>query len=60
MNPFVFNACILIGWLMVLVGSCMASISIGLFFSGLLMVVLVLIVAHVAGVFAPRRGGDDS
>jgi len=60
MNPLVFNVCILLGWVLVLAGGCMLSVPLAFIASGLLMLVLVLVVARAAGVFAPRRAkGDD-
>ncbi|SDR47158.1 hypothetical protein [Paraburkholderia tuberum] len=61
MNPLVFNICILLGWLMVLVGGCMLSAPIGLIVSGVLMLALVFVVARSVGVMLPgaRREGDS-
>lgn len=61
MNPLVFNACILLGWLMVLVGGCMLSVPGGLVGGGALMLALVFVVARAVGVLIPRsrREGDD-
>lgn len=59
MNARVFNTCLLLGWLMVLAGSCMACLWVGLIASGALLLVLTLYGARIAGVYSakPRSEG---
>lgn len=56
MNVHVFNATLLVGWLLVLAGGIVLNVGAGLLGAGLLLIVLVFAVARVAGgVFVPRK-----
>lgn len=52
MNIQLFNASLLIGWLLVLVGGLLLSPGWGLAGSGLLLIGLVLVVSRIAGIYA--------
>ncbi|MER2537648.1 MAG: hypothetical protein ABTQ26_00250 [Azonexus sp.] len=52
MNIKIFNACLLIGWLLVLAGGLLINPGPGLIGAGLLLVILVLIVSRLAGIYA--------
>ena len=54
MNSRVFNACLLIGWLMAVAGGCMANIAYGLIGGGLLLLILCAFVARIAGIYVPK------
>ncbi len=61
MNITIFNCSMLAGWLLFLVGSVAYSPALGLAAAGVLLVLLVLVAAHLAGglyVPAARRGGE--
>lgn len=59
MDIRVFNACLLIGWLLVLVGGVLIHPGAGLLTAGLLMLVLVFVTARQAGgIYAPARDGE--
>lgn len=55
MNATLFNACLLIGWLLALVGGCLLEPWVGLVFGGLLLLVLVFKVASMAGIYVPPK-----
>ena len=55
MNLLVFNACMLLGWLMVLIGACLASLPYGLVASGLLLLALTVLGVRVAGIAIQRN-----
>ncbi len=57
MNARLFNICILLGWLLVVGGTCMRSLSIGLIVGGALMLVIVAAVSWLAGVYVPKGEG---
>ena len=52
MNIKIFNACLLLGWLLVLAGGVWLEPGLGLAAAGLLLIVLVLIVSQMAGIYA--------
>jgi len=58
MNAHLFNACLLVGWLLVLAGGCMLNVGAGLVGGGLLLLALVFVVARVAGVYVPKKDAD--
>lgn len=58
MNAHLFNACLLIGWLLVLAGGCLVHVGYGLVFAGLLLLVVVLFVSRMAGVYLPGGKPD--
>ena len=49
MSANVFNLCIAAGWLLVLAGGCWLNPAAGLVGAGLLLIVLVLLAARIAG-----------
>ncbi len=56
MNAYLFNACIAIGWLMISAGAFMLNRAAGLITGGTLMLVLVLVLARMAGLYMPKKG----
>ena len=60
MNPRIFNVCLLIGWLLVLVGGIIVHPGWGLAIAGALLIVLPLAAAYLAGWEQPKaRAGDE-
>lgn len=59
MNAYIFNACLLLGWLLVLAGGCLFNVAAGLVGAGLLLLVLVVLVARHAGVYVPKKREAD-
>lgn len=55
MTATVFNSCLLLGWLLVLVGGVWLNPAVGLVTAGLLLLGLTLYISRLAGVFVPRR-----
>lgn len=55
MNVHVFNATLLIGWLLVLIGGVVLNVGAGLLGAGLLLIALAFAVARIAGVFVPKK-----
>lgn len=55
MNLLVFNASLLVGWALVLVGGCMLNLGAGLIGGGVLLLLIVLLCARMGGVYAPRK-----
>jgi hypothetical protein len=55
MNPQIFNVCVLIGWLMVVLGIALVSIPLALLFGGLLMLGCTFGMAWFFGVVKPKR-----
>ena len=53
MSLRIFNAALLIGWLMTLVGGLLYDIALGLVGGGLLLLVLTACVVRLGGVFVP-------
>ncbi len=53
MNVHVLNISLLIGWLMAVVGACMASLAFGLVFGGLLLIALCAFSVKFAGIYIP-------
>ncbi|HUX23216.1 MAG TPA: hypothetical protein VMV87_01240 [Burkholderiales bacterium] len=54
MNALVFNACLLIGWLMALAGGCLVNPAYGLLGGGLLLLLLTILMARMGGIYQPR------
>lgn len=54
MNAIIFNASLLIGWLMVLVGACLRDLAAGLVAGGLLLLVIVALVVRIGGVYMSK------
>lgn len=54
MNIKIFNACLLVGWLLVLAGGIWLDPGLGLIAAGLLLIVLVLVVSHMAGIYSEQ------
>jgi len=52
MNVIVFNACLLIGWLLVSAGACLWSWHWGLMIAGLLLLALTILLARLGGLHA--------
>ena len=60
MNLHHFNAAILVGWLMVLAGGMWINPGAGLVAAGLLLLVLTLFAARIAGgLYEPPSRGDE-
>ena len=55
MNATLFNACLLIGWLLAVAGGCLINVGWGLACGGLLLIGLVFAVARIAGIYAPDK-----
>jgi hypothetical protein len=55
MNALVFNLCMLIGWLMVLVGGYMVSPAWGILGAGAVLIAFTFVWALLAGVQNPSR-----
>ena len=55
MNVSVYNAALLIGWLLVTLGGLLISPGAGLIGGGLLLLALVFAVARLAGVYQPTE-----
>lgn len=49
MQVYVFNACLLIGWALVILGGAMLNLGAGLVGGGLLLIVLALVATRMAG-----------
>ena len=57
MSARAFNACLLVGWLLVLVGGVIINTGTGLAIAGLLLIGLALLSARIAGgVYMPPEG----
>lgn len=54
MNARIFNAALLIGWLMAVAGGCLANIPYGLIGGGLLLLILTLLTARMGGIYTPK------
>jgi hypothetical protein len=59
MNVRLFNACMLAGWLLVMIGGCLVHLGGGLVFGGMLLLAVAFIVARVAGIYVPARRDDE-
>jgi hypothetical protein len=59
MNVNVFNAMLLAGWLLVLVGGVLLNVGAGLAVGGLLLIVLTIFVSRVAGIFVPGKAEKE-
>ena len=58
MSLFVFNTCLLLGWLLVLIGGLLIHPGAGLVFAGLLLLGLVFLAVRTAGgVYAKTTDG---
>lgn len=60
MNPRVFNVCLLLGWLLVLVGGIIVHPGWGLAIAGALLIVLTLAAAYLAGWEQPKPADDKA
>lgn len=58
MNVKIFNACLLVGWLLVLVGGIIVHPGFGMAFAGLLLIALAIFDVRIAGLHVPRPGKD--
>lgn len=59
MNVRVFNLCLFMGWLLVLVGGVIVHPGWGLAIAGTLLIFLTLSGAYLGGLFAPKSATDD-
>lgn len=59
MNVRVFNLCLFMGWLLVLVGGVVVHPGWGLAIAGALLIFLTLAGAYLGGLFAPKDPVDD-
>ena len=50
----VFNNCIIAGWLLTTIGGIALNVGAGLIGSGLLLIALTGVMAHLAGIYAPK------
>ena len=49
MHVYVFNVCLLVGWLLALVGGVMVNAGVGLACAGVLLIALTFVAVRVAG-----------
>lgn len=54
MNAYLFNGCLAVGWLLVLVGGCLINLATGLLLAGGLLLALTLAMARLGGIYLPR------
>ena len=54
MNIKIFNACLLVGWLMVTIGGCILNIGAGLCAGGALLIGLTLAMVKIGGLFVAK------
>lgn len=59
MNPRVFNICLLVGWLLVLVGGILIHPGWGIAIAGAVLIVLTLAAAYLAGWEQPKSARDQ-
>lgn len=59
MNAYIFNICLLLGWLLVLAGGVLLNLGGGLIFAGLLLLLIVLVVTRMVGIYVPNREQKD-
>lgn len=60
MHVHVFNACLLLGWVLVLAGGVMLNVGAGVAVAGLLLIVLVFVAMRVAGgLYVPQKAEED-
>jgi hypothetical protein len=57
-NINIFNACLLVGWIMVTAGAMIISIGAGLCAGGALLIGLTLVTARIGGLFIPKKGEE--
>lgn len=60
MNAYIFNICLLTGWLLALAGGALLNLGAGLIFAGLLLLAIVLVVTRMVGIYVPNREKKDS
>lgn len=60
MNILVFNLCLLLGWLLVLVGGILIHPGWGLAVAGAVLLFLTFAGAYFAGLFAPKQSQPDN
>lgn len=58
MDLRIFNAAMLVGWLLVLAGGVLINPGIGILCAGLLLIVLALLVSRIGGLYAKTEGED--
>ena len=54
-----FNIAILIGWVLVLLGGCLIDLAAGLAGAGLLLILLTIYLARMAGVYRPAKAETE-
>ena len=55
MNVYVYNAALVVGWLLVLVGAMLVHGAAGLMVGGFLLLILVFVTVRLGGLYAPER-----
>lgn len=61
MNLRIFNASLLIGWLLVLAGGVIVNVGWGLAIGGGVLLLLALLSAYIAGIYEPKaKPGPES
>lgn len=59
MSLTTFNASLLVGWLLILVGGVTYNLSAGLIFAGLILIIMVIVVSRIGGLYAKRHREID-
>lgn len=59
MSLTTFNAALLVGWLLILVGGVTYNLSAGLIFAGLILIIMVIVVSRIGGLYAKRQREID-
>ena len=59
MSLATFNAGLLIGWLLILVGGITVNLGAGLIFAGIVLIVMVIVVSRIGGLYAKRHREID-
>lgn len=59
MSLTTFNAALLVGWLLILVGGVTYNLSAGLIFAGLILIIMVIVVSRIGGIYANRHREID-
>ncbi|HNI73173.1 MAG TPA: hypothetical protein PLX65_06550 [Accumulibacter sp.] len=59
MSLTTFNAALLVGWLLILVGGVTYNLSAGLIFAGLILIIMVIVVSRIGGLYAKRHREID-
>ncbi|HMU32142.1 MAG TPA: hypothetical protein PKD43_18740 [Nitrospira sp.] len=59
MSLATFNAGLLIGWLLILVGGITVNLGAGLIFAGIVLIVMVIVVSRIGGLYAKQQEDSD-